>query len=623
MLKYLTFFFISAGGSLLLTPLIRAFAKWANICDIPNERKIHKKPVPLLGGIPIFASFNLTVILVLIFDHSYLNELLLANWEALLICQIVILGLGLYDDVKKLQPGAKILFQILAGSLIVAFGLGIKTISNPITGQLVYLGALSIPVTIIWLVGITNALNLVDGLDGLAAGTSLIACLTIFAISFFNQNTGQAVVALVLAGSIVGFLRYNFYPAKIFLGDSGSLLLGFLLAVLSIQGYSKGATLVAVLAPILGLGFPIMETLLSMIRRLFKAIHMVDYSTEKGNFHGLIFKRLALFGADTDHMHHRLLKLGLSQRKAVVILYGICVILSVLAFLCAALKDLNIIALMGAILIAFLIGVRSLKYQEFKILENGLLIPLFSFPIINRRLFQAFFDLVMIALSDYLSFVIVFGGLGGQAKDLFIQSLPVLLLGKIVVFYILGLYRGSWTYSSLEETLSLLGIVFLSSLTAFFVLTGIFGLRPFGGPSFFVLDFYLLLTFVGGFRFANQILNGYYNRSFAQKGKNVLIYGAGYKGSTVLREIRHNGTYMFSPVGFVDDDPDKKGKMMHGCPILGSVEDLEHILTKSEISEIIVSTAKIESGKIRKLIDFCKNRGIIIRQFEYRFYEFP
>jgi len=365
MFKYLTFFLISAGVSLLLTPVIRAFAKWANICDIPNERKIHKNAVPLLGGIPIFLSFNLTVLLIVVFDRSYLTEPLLAKWVALLICQIAILGIGFLDDVIKLRPSAKMLFQILTGILVVAFGFGIKTISNPINGQLIYLGVFSIPVTIIWLVGIINALNLVDGLDGLAAGTSLIASMTIFAISFFYQNRSIAIVSLILAGSIIGFLRYNFFPAKIFLGDSGSLLLGFLLAVLSIQGSSKGATLVAVLAPILGLGLPIIETLLSIIRRLFKSIHIVDYSTKNRTIRALIFKGFTLFGADRDHMHHRLLKLGFSQRKAVVILYGICIALSGLAFLSAALRDKNMIALMGAILVAFLIGVKGLKYQEF------------------------------------------------------------------------------------------------------------------------------------------------------------------------------------------------------------------------------------------------------------------
>lgn len=616
-------FFIAVGFSLILTPLIRAFAVWVNILDIPSERKIHKNPVPLLGGIPIFLSFNLAVILGIILDQSLLIDPVLSKWQNLLVCQIIILGLGCIDDMIHVQPGTKFIFQIFVGVLIVLFGFGIDNITNPFNGTALHLGFFSLPITIFWLVLITNALNLVDGLDGLAAGTSFIVSMTVFAICYFTQNNSIAFISLVLAGSILGFLKYNFYPAKIFLGDSGSLLLGFLLAVLSIQGSSKGATTVAVLTPALALGFPIMETLLSMIRRFLRSIHLIAYETKNGDFRSLFIKEFSLFKADKDHMHHRLLKLGFSQRKAVIVLYGTCIALSVLAFVSVAIKNINVLALLGAVLIAFFIGIRSLKYQEFKILESGLLIPVFNFPIINRRTFQAFFDLCMILFSAYLSFVLVFGGFHSQAKDLFVQSIPIFLLCKIIIFYLFGLYKETWTYFSLEEILSLIGGMVFSSLSLIIMASLIFGLDAFGGIVFFVLDFYLLLTLVGGFRASYRILNSYYKKGFAHKGKRVVIYGAGYRGSTVLKEIRNNGSYMFSPLGFIDDDPGKKGKILHGCPILGSFDDLEKISSRNEVSEIIISTGKIGKEKINKLTEFCKKKQINVRQFEFRFYEFP
>ena len=235
MTRYFIFFLMAAGLSLFLTPLIRSFARWAKVLDLPSDRKIHKKPVPLLGGISIFLSFNLAIVLGLIFDKALFSESILANWQELFICQIIILALGIFDDIKHLQPWAKLIFQVIAGIIIVLFGFGIGAISNPFTGNLVKLGFFSLPFTVIWLVLIANALNLVDGLDGLAAGTSFIAALTIFGLSYFNQNIGVSIAVIALAGSIFGFIRYNFYPAKIFLGDSGSLLLGFLLAVFSIK----------------------------------------------------------------------------------------------------------------------------------------------------------------------------------------------------------------------------------------------------------------------------------------------------------------------------------------------------------------------------------------------------
>jgi len=623
MVKYIFFFLVSAGVSLIITPLVRILAKRAGIFDVPSKRKVHRKPIPLLGGIPLFISLNLTLFLAVILNNTYIKEFLLPRWRVLLAGQIIILAIGIYDDIKKLKPHVKFLFQVFVGSLLVLFGFGIHGISNPFTGNAIQLGIFFIPITIIWVVGITNALNLVDGLDGLAAGTSLIVCATIFAIAFFNQSIGIALVSLILAGSISGFLRYNFHPAKIFLGDSGSLFLGFLLAVISIEGSYKSATLVAVLAPILALGFPIMDTLLTMIRRFLKSIRMVDYPYEKGKLKALFSKGFSIFEPDKDHVHHRLLKLGYSHRRAVLILYGLCVILCVLAFLTVSLKNLNIILVLGAIIIAFLIGIKSLKYQEFKILENGLLLPLFNFPVINKKLFQASFDLFAISFSYYLSFILVFKGFGGYEKHLFIQTLPLVLIMKILVFYISGLYKGSWMYSALEDILKIVKSVVLSSLGSIFALLLFFGIKPFSGFIFFVIDFYLVISLVVGFRISYKVIYSFYNQNSANRGKKIFIYGAGKKGSILLREIRHNDSYFYLPVGFIDDDLEKKGRMLHDCPILGSVEDLEKLMRKNEISEILISTGKIGKEKIKKLTEFCKRKGIIIRKFEFRFYEFP
>jgi len=623
MTKYLIFLLLPAAISFAITPLIRVIAKKRNVLDIPSERKIHRKPIPLLGGIPIFISFNLTLLIGYFFNIEFIIEFLSNKWKPLLLCQVLILIMGIVDDIKKLQPRVKFLLQIFAGSLLLLFGIGIYNITNPFSEGTIHLGILSIPITILWVVGITNALNLIDGLDGLAAGTSLIVCVTLFGISFFNQNFGIAFVSLILAGSVLGFLRYNFHPAKIFLGDSGSLLLGFLLAVLSIQGSYKGATLVAVLAPILALGFPIMDTLLSMIRRFLKSIHVVDYSKENGKLKGLFFKGFLIFEADKDHVHHRLLSRGLSHRRAVLILYVLCAALGIIAFVTVAFKNLNMTIFLGAIIFAFIIGIRSLNYQEFKILESGLLLPIFNFPVINKRIFQAFIDLFLISLSFYLSFILVFKSFSGQEKNLFIQTIPIVLAAKIIIFYFSGLYRGSWIHSSIEDILLAVKSLIFSSVGSLLLLGLIFGLGSFGGGLFFLIDFYLLTTFIVGYRVSFRLVNSLYNRNSGYKGKSVLIYGAGHRGSVALKEMKYNGSYFFSPIGFIDDDADKKGRVIHNCPILGSIEEIEQVVDKNNVLEIIVSTDKIQKEKIRKLMDFCKGKGIIMRQFEFRFYEFP
>lgn len=181
-----------------------------------------------------------------------------------------------------MHPRTKFLFQVTAGILMLVSGFGIYLITNPLTGKAINLGLVGIPFTILWVIGIANALNLVDGMDGLASGVSFFASLTIFGIAFLYQNIGIVLVSIILTGSIFGFLQYNYPPATIFLGDSGSLLLGFLLSVLSLEGVHKGAALVAIIAPILALGLPIMDTLLSMIRRFLKSIYLLDYPTTNG-----------------------------------------------------------------------------------------------------------------------------------------------------------------------------------------------------------------------------------------------------------------------------------------------------------------------------------------------------
>jgi len=372
MIKYFLFFLASTTISLLITPLIRLIAKKLNIIDLPSKRKTHKKPMPLLGGIPIFIAFNLTIFLGILFNFEYLEKFYTSKWMSIFIAQLIILGIGIYDDIKKTKPWVKFLFQILAGSLLIVSSFGIHIITNPFTGNSINLGILFIPITILWVVGITNALNLIDGLDGLATGTSFIVCITIFGIAYIYQNIGIALVSLILAGSILGFLRYNFYPAKIFLGDSGSLLLGFLLAVLSLRGSHKGAVMVAILAPILALGLPITDTLLTMIRRFLKSIRLVNYQNENGKLKFLLSKGFLIFEADKDHIHHRLLKRGFSQKKVVIILYGICIIFCTLAFVTIAWKNLNIILFLVAIIMASFIGIKSLKYREFKIFEKGI-----------------------------------------------------------------------------------------------------------------------------------------------------------------------------------------------------------------------------------------------------------
>jgi UDP-GlcNAc:undecaprenyl-phosphate/decaprenyl-phosphate GlcNAc-1-phosphate transferase len=616
-LTYAFLFFGAVALSLVLTPAIRRLAISARVMDRPSERKVHATPIPLLGGVGIFLSFNITFIAARLLFHLPGLQPSGDRWLAFFVCQVIILALGVYDDVKRIQPRIKFAFQVFVGLLMFLAGFSIDTISSPFSGNLVHLGLLSLPLTVVWVAGITNGLNLVDGLDGLAAGTALFVAAAIFAISFIQQNMTVGFLALALAGSVLGFLRYNFFPASIFLGDSGSLLLGFILAVLSVQGSSKGATLVAVLAPVIALGLPIMDTFLSMLRRFLKSLRLIE-TRKEGK--GRLFA--SMFEADKDHVHHRLLKMGFSHRRSVLILYVLCAVLCALAFLSVALANLNVVAFLVAILIVIFVGVRRLNYQEFKILQSGLLYPLVQFPAVGKKLFSASFDLCAIAVSYSTSYLLSVNAFGAPSKQAFLSTVAFMTLFKMGAFYLAGTYKGAWIRTSFGDLMALARTVFITSLAGATGLSLLFGRKASGGAIFFLLDFYILFSLVLGFRIFYRVVNDLYRQSLQRREKKLLVYGAGQRGRTVLQEIQNSGSYLFAPIGFIDDDAGKSGQILDGCPVLGTLDDLDAIVSRNPIREIIVSTEKIGRDKIGRLLGFCKDKGITVRQFEFRFYEF-
>ncbi|HEY8890920.1 MAG TPA: MraY family glycosyltransferase [Clostridium sp.] len=299
---------ITALISIIITPLVRKLAIKVNAIDIPkDERRVHNKPIPVMGGLAIYISFVLGTILY--------NGILTPSQTGIIIGATVIVTGGIIDDLKDLRPKYKILIQVIAAICLLVSGISISIVTNPFKEFYPYLsiGWINIPVTIIWIVGVTNAFNLIDGLDGLAAGIAFISCVTLMIVSMLNGRLEAAFLTAVLSGAILGFLPYNFNPASIFMGDTGSQLLGFLLAAISIEGAIKSATVFIIAVPILAFGLPIYDTLFAMIRRKVNGKSIMQ--------------------ADKGHLHHRLLDMGLSQKQAVVIMYFISAVLGGIAII--------------------------------------------------------------------------------------------------------------------------------------------------------------------------------------------------------------------------------------------------------------------------------------------------
>src|SRR5262249_55429853 len=277
-----------------LAPTMRRMGFALGAVDRPDERKVHATDVSRLGGIAVWGAVAWTVLLAAKFgvlDGEAFGNARVA-WPLLAIGGGLLALVGVVDDVRGLHARTKLCAQCVAAMLVVAGGCVIRVATNPITGASFPLGVLAVPVTVLWVIGVTNALNLIDGLDGLAAGVGLIVSTTLCVISLTVGRTDVAMLAGILAGALTGFLYFNFNPATIFLGDSGSLFLGYALAVLSLESAHKGATAVLVLAPILALGVPLMDTTLTVLRRLVVSASLME--------------------ADRDHIHHRLIAARLS-----------------------------------------------------------------------------------------------------------------------------------------------------------------------------------------------------------------------------------------------------------------------------------------------------------------------
>lgn len=287
-------------ASIIITPLVKKAAIKIGAVDQPNNRKVHTKIMPRLGGLAIYISFIIGL-LVMRPENSLTIPIIIGT--------LIIVITGVLDDLLDITPKAKLTGQILAALVVVLNGVQVQFINLPLGGTIEF-GLLSIPLTILWIVGITNAINLIDGLDGLAAGVSSIALITITGMAFFMGNTFVAIVSLIVLGSTLGFLIYNFHPATIFMGDTGALFLGYIISVLSLLGF-KNITVISLIVPVIILGVPISDTIFAIIRRLVN--------------------KQPLSEADKSHLHHCLLRLGYSHRQTVLIIYGIAAFFAISA----------------------------------------------------------------------------------------------------------------------------------------------------------------------------------------------------------------------------------------------------------------------------------------------------
>ncbi|HEX9629077.1 MAG TPA: hypothetical protein VF961_03585 [Pyrinomonadaceae bacterium] len=577
---------VAAILALVLTPLGRLLARRIGMVAKPKTDRWHKKPTAMLGGVAIWLSVVI----------SYFAFVPRTPYGLVIVAASTFLFLvGLVDDFLHTKPYQKLIGQVMGSAFVIYYGLSLPWTSY---------SALNVAITIFWLIGVTNALNLLDNMDGLATGIAVIAS-GFLALSFLS--TGHFTEALMLAtfaGALLGFLVYNSNPASIFMGDSGSMFIGFFLASAALVNVSGGRSrsLLPVLAvPILVLFIPIFDTTFVTILRKFSG-------------------RAASTGG-RDHTSHRLVALGMSERHAVWMLYGFAALSGLLALLVQRVKlDVSLAAIAGFTVLLTLIGVYLAGVKVYDETEEVLALrdnSPYAFLIdlsYKRRIFEVLLDVILILLSYWCAYAVKFGALSGSAAwKLFLRTLPVLVFVKMAAFLVMGVYRGIWRYTSLDDLIVFAKAVVLSSVLS--VLAILFAFRFEGfSRTIFIIDGILMFMFLAGSRMAFRLFRQVLPAPGAGDGRRVLIYGAGDGGELLLRELQNNRALKYAPVGFVDDDPAKYGKVIHGLKVYGGNGDLSAICRQHEVDEVLISSSRMTDARLQEILGFCRDQSIAVKR---------
>ena len=612
MLIYILLFAMPLCLSLMLTPGVRRLAIHVKAVDQPGERKIHTSPIPRWGGVSIVLSGGLTVLIGLGLErlNGNLVAFSLKAWSAGLAGCVIVFLTGVLDDLRPMPAGVKFGLQAVAAGITIGLGVRIEHVSLFGSSGL-ELGWFSVPITALWIIGITNAFNLIDGLDGLATGLATIVACSSAAVFFLCGNVQEAVLLFILIGALLGFLPYNFNPATIFLGDSGSMFLGYVLAVAAVNGTQKSPKALAVMIPLLIFGLPIVDTLLSMARRFVGSLQL--FRSCKVSLKERFLSASCMFRPDRRHIHHRLLALGFSHRNAVLCLYALALGLSSLALLSVLAQYRNAGVILVAVGLATYIGIRKLKYDEMVFLRTGTLLLWNERLQFNSHFFLGFVDMILITSAYWGAFLLKYEDpLPKVVVTWYLNTYPLVLVAQLAVFYALGLYRGAWRVAEVRDLMRIALVV--PPAVALSYIIAVLREPPPGTLGFFWIDALVLGACVAGIRSAYKHLVAYaWPRDDAPTG-TALIYGADRHGQLILRELLQNPHIGLLPIGFLDDDVTLQGQIVNRMPVLGSGDDLKSVVDDQPVSTLILAAGPVQGYRLRKALSVCQERGITILQ---------
>lgn len=575
--------------TLISTPLVIWAARTFGWVDRPSEDRWHEQPTALMGGIAIFGGVSVGLL------WSGAGNTAVLFWSA----AALMFGVGLVDDVWFVPPTGKLTVQVGATGLLIyggyVFGPGLPA-------------WLSLPLTFLWVIGITNSVNLLDNMDGLAAGIAGIAACVFGGFGVLGTGGSSVAIAAAVAGAAFGFLVYNMKPSRIFMGDCGSLVLGFVLAGLGLLVQAEatiGDPVAVALMPLVVLAVPILDTTLVTVMRC-----LAGRAVSQGG---------------SDHASHRLVVLGLSERHAVWVLYGLSLLSGAGALLLLVADAVLFYAVAGLGVVG--LGVVGLHLARVRVYEaEASALPrtaLVRRPLqVLRRLAGDRWKAVLGVLGDTMlvgaAFVVAHSlrhgfGLPDPVKEHVVAVLPLVIAAKVAVFYGGGLYRGLWRHAGTPELVRMVATTLAASVVGAGLLVVLHGTASVSAAAL-VIDWMATTGAVGGARFGFRGLRQYVAARRTGE-RRVLLYGAGDTGLLALRTLQSQLDPAIDPVGFVDGDPLKQGQSVQGLPVLGDRDDLPGLCRRHDVDEVILAPDARVPERRQRVADTCDAIDVQCREF--------
>ena len=612
--KYVAVFLTGIVVTYFLTPLVRAVAARFGIVDLPNERRPHKKPTARGGGLAVVIGVHAACLMAVAFPWPEVaGQLNLAWWRHFVAASTVLLIIGLIDDIRGLAPWPKLAGQVLAGVLVSATG----TRFGDLLG-LQLPGWLDSALVVVYLVATINAFNLIDGLDGLASGLAIISAIGLGGIFVIEHQPANVLILLGLVGACLGFLRYNFHPATIFLGDTGSMFLGFILGVVSLQTFTKNTLVLSFTIPMLVLGVPIYDTLLAVWRRSVRMWLTKGQATNGA-------KPAGIMQADVQHMHHKLLNAGLSTRGVATLLCGANALLVGFGLLMTTFQS----HAAGIFLIALLAGVyvlmRHMAAIELrdtgKVLLAGLRQPTHS---TLKALFYPVWDMTWMCGS--LAFVMwAFEGEHVDFWHTWFLELPLWVTPTFTLLAVSRSYVTVWTRARIRDVL---GLVFTLQSGLLLSLAIALVVEP-SEPKRSLLR----VLIVGGlshpailacrvvYRLLEEAVVWLKSQSDeSPKSGRILLYGAGGRCQLFLKERGFSDSRSFDGrviVGLIDDEPSLHFQWVHGHNVLGGLKDLAQIISRHRVTGIVI-TATLAPETRAALEELARDKGFQLSEWNFQ-----